>query len=71
MWTVAPVAQDVHVLGPAPAPIHLVRGRHRWRFLIRANREVNVQGFIRLWLAKIKTRGSLRIDIDVDPYNFL
>ncbi len=71
MWSVAPAAADVQILGPAPAPIHLVRGRYRWRYLIRAERDVNVQAFIRQWLTGIKTRGSLRIDIDVDPYNFL
>jgi primosomal protein N' (replication factor Y) len=64
-------AQHVEVLGPAPAPLHLVRGRYRYRFLVRAEREVNVQAYLREWLSGIKTTGSLRIDIDVDPYNFL
>jgi primosomal protein N' (replication factor Y) len=67
----APRAQDIHVLGPAPAPISLVRGRYRWRFLIRASRAVNVQAFIRQWIGGFKPPGSLRIDIDVDPYSFL
>jgi primosomal protein N' (replication factor Y) len=67
----APLADGITLLGPAPAPIALVRGRHRWRFLIRAARSVNVQAYLRQWLAGIKPKGSLRIDLDVDPYSFL
>ncbi len=67
----APLAEGVAVLGPAPAPIHLVRGRHRWRFLIKAEREVNIQNFLRLWLKDVKPKGSLNLAIDVDPYSFL
>ena len=67
----APAAEGIAVLGPAPAPLHLVRGRHRWRFLVKARREVNVQEFLKLWLKDVKLRGSLHLAIDVDPYNFL
>ena len=67
----APRTNDVHVLGPAPAPLHMVRGRTRWRFLVKCDRDVDIQSFIRSWLADVKTRGSLRLAIDVDPYNFM
>jgi len=66
-----PLAEGVNVLGPAPAPIALVRGRHRWRFLVKAKREVNIQGFLRQWLKDVKPKGSLALQVDVDPYNFL
>ena len=66
-----PMAEGVTVLGPAPAPIHLVRGRHRWRFLVKAGREVNIQGFLREWLRDVKVKGSLHLAVDVDPYSFL
>jgi len=66
-----PPAEGVTVLGPAPAPIHLVRGRHRWRFLLKAKREVNIQDFLRQWLNGIKPKGSLDLAVDVDPYSFL
>ncbi len=66
-----PLAEGVTVLGPAPAPIHLVRGRHRWRFLLKAKRDVNIQDFLRQWLNGIKPKGSLDLAIDVDPYSFL
>lgn len=66
-----PRGEGIEVLGPAPAPLHLVRGLHRWRFLLRAARETDVQAFIALWLRDAKPRASLRISIDIDPYNFL
>jgi primosomal protein N' (replication factor Y) len=66
-----PLADGVSVLGPAPAPLHLVRGRHRWRFLVKARREVNIQAYLRLWLSDVKPKGSLHLEIDVDPYNFM
>jgi primosomal protein N' (replication factor Y) len=67
----APISQGLRLLGPAPAPIHLVRGRLRWRFLLRADREANVQAYLHAWLDGIKPKGSIRIDVDIDPYSFL
>ncbi|WP_395685238.1 primosomal protein N' [Aestuariivirga sp.] len=67
----APLADGVSVLGPAIAPIAMVRGRHRWRLLVKAQREVNLQAFLRLWLGQVKSRGALALQIDVDPYSFL
>ena len=67
----APLADGITVLGPAPAPIAMVRGRHRWRFLVKASRDVNIQAFLRLWLTGVKPKGSLALQVDVDPYNFL
>jgi primosomal protein N' (replication factor Y) (superfamily II helicase) len=68
---IAPWADGVTVLGPAPAPIAMVRGRHRWRLLVKANRDVNIQNFLRAWLKDVKPKGALKLQIDVDPYNFL
>jgi primosomal protein N' (replication factor Y) len=67
----APTGEGVVILGPATAPIHIVRGRFRWRFLVKAPREVNIQAFLRQWLTDIKPKGSIHLGIDVDPYNFL
>jgi primosomal protein N' (replication factor Y) len=67
----APLAEGITVLGPAPAPIPLVRGRHRWRFLVKAKRDVNIQDFLRQWVNGIKPKGSLDLAVDVDPYSFL
>ncbi len=67
----APLADGITVLGPAPAPIAMVRGRHRWRLLVKANRDVNIQAYLREWLKDVKPKGALKLDVDVDPYNFL
>ena len=67
----APLADGITVLGPAPAPIAMVRGRHRWRLLVKANRDVNIQAYLREWLKDVKPKGALKLNVDVDPYNFL
>lgn len=62
----------VAVLGPAEAPIAVIRGRHRFRLLVKTEREVDLQGYLRAWIARSpKPRGSVRVAIDVDPQSFL
>jgi primosomal protein N' (replication factor Y) (superfamily II helicase) len=68
---IAPWADGITVLGPAPAPIAMVRGRHRWRLLVKANRDVNIQAYLREWLKEVKVKGALKLNVDIDPYNFL
>ena len=58
-------------VGPADAPLALVRGRRRKRLLVRADRDVDLQGFLRAWLARVKVPASVRLTVDVDPYSFL
>lgn len=67
----APHYEGVQVLGPAPAPLAVLRGRHRRRFLLKARRDVAVQQLVRDWVAQIKLPGKLRLQIDIDPYSFL
>ena len=69
--SVAPQADGVEVYGPADAPLALIRGRRRKRFLVRAERRVNLQAFMEAWRARVKTPGSIRMSVDVDPYSFL
>jgi primosomal protein N' (replication factor Y) len=66
----APVAQGVEVLGPAPAFMALLRGRHRHRFLIKGPRNRLLQPLIRSWLAAVPLPSSVRVQVDVDPYSF-
>jgi primosomal protein N' (replication factor Y) len=67
----APHGEGISVLGPAPAPLALLRGRHRRRLLLKTRRDIAVQPLLRAWLAKVDVRGSARIDVDVDPVSFL
>ena len=62
----------VMVLGPAEAPLALVRGRYRFRLLVKTERNIDLQGYLRHWLARApKPRGNLRVAVDVDPQSFL
>jgi primosomal protein N' (replication factor Y) len=68
----APPHDEVRVLGPADAPLSLVRGRYRVRLLIKAPRAFDLSAYLRGWLADApKPKGSIKLDIDVDPQSFL
>ncbi len=68
----APQAERIRVLGPAEAPITVIRGRYRWRLLSRAPRDVDIQTYLREWLARVPAvKGDVRLTVDIDPYNFL
>src|SRR6266853_504050 len=67
----APQLPGIAVLGPAPAPLAILRGRHRRRFLVKAERGVNLQAVLRDWLARVRVSGSVRVQADIDPYSFL
>ncbi len=67
-----PEAEEILILGPAEAPIALIRGRFRYRLLVKAPRSADVQGFLRdLVAAAPKERGGVRVQIDIDPQNFM
>ena len=66
-----PHLEGVDILGPAPAPFAILRGRHRRRFLIRTRRDIAPQGVLRPWLAPIDLPGQVRLQVDIDPYSFL
>ena len=67
----APHGDGIVVLGPAPAPLAILRGRHRRRLLLKTRRDVAVQPLLRAWLSAVPASGSVRVDVDVDPITFL
>jgi primosomal protein N' (replication factor Y) len=68
----APQAAKIQVLGPAEAPLSVIRGRYRYRLLVKATREADLQAYLRVWLTNVpKARGDLRLTVDIDPYSFL
>ena len=67
----SPLDDNVRVLGPAEAPLAVVRGRYRFRLLIKSPRNFDLSHFMRGWLANApKTRGSLKLEVDIDPQSF-
>jgi primosomal protein N' (replication factor Y) len=67
----APEVEGMAVFGPAPAPLAMLRGRHRQRLLVHARRSLDVQDVIRDWLAGVDWSAKVRVSVDVDPYSFL
>ncbi len=68
----APDIKGIDVLGPAEAPLAMIRGRHRFRLVIRAERRADIQAFIRTMLkTSPKVRGSVMVQVDIDPQSFL
>lgn len=61
----------VTLLGPAPAPLFRLQGRFRFRFLLKAPRTLAIQKVLRGWLGTVRVPGSVRVQVDVDPYGFL
>ena len=67
----APSLDDVMILGPAPAPMALLRGRYRYRLLLNARRSAEVQQVIRDWLGALSFAPGVRVAVDIDPYSFV
>ena len=67
----APNLDDVMILGPAPAPMALLRGRYRYRLLLNARRSAEVQQVIRDWLGALSFAPGVRVAVDIDPYSFV
>jgi primosomal protein N' (replication factor Y) len=68
---VAPAHEEVRVLGPAEAPLAVVRGRYRFRLLVKSPRSFDLSAYLREWLASTpKSKGTLKLEVDVDPQSF-
>jgi primosomal protein N' (replication factor Y) len=68
----APLDERIQVLGPAEAPLAVIKGRYRFRLLVKSLRNVDLSHYLREWLAAApKTTGNLKLEVDVDPQSFL
>ncbi len=67
----APENGSLRILGPAPAPFAMLRGKHRYRLMVQAPKTVNLSASMRGWLAAIRLPRHLRVSVDIDPYSFL
>jgi primosomal protein N' (replication factor Y) (superfamily II helicase) len=62
----------VQLLGPAEAPLAVIKGRYRFRLLLKSARNFDLSEYLRDWLAAgPKTKGNLKLEVDVDPQSFL
>src|SRR6185295_247558 len=69
---VAPHTEEVRVLGPAEAPLAVVRGRHRFRVLVKSPRSFDLSAYLREWLdAAPKRKADIKLEADIDPQSFL
>ena len=66
----APRASGVTVWGPAPAFYQMLRGRTRERLLVQAEKTIDIQNYVRTWLADVKIPSGVRLSVDVDPMSF-
>ena len=67
----APKLEGMDVYGPAPAPLAMLRGRHRQRLLVHARRTLDVQHVRRDWLSTLTWPRRVRVSVDIDPYSFV
>jgi primosomal protein N' (replication factor Y) len=69
--SLAPKDEHVRVLGPAEAPVAVVRGRHRFRLLVKSPRSFDLSGYMRDWLSAVpKPKGNVQLEVDIDPMSF-
>ena len=67
----APVTDGVEIWGPAEPPRAMVRGWHRRRLLVRADKTIDISAYLRAWAGRVKTSSAVRVSIDVEPYSFI
>jgi len=67
----APKSREVHLLGPAPAPMSFLRGQYRYRLILRSGKKFQMQKFIKAVLATTPTPRALKAKIDIDPFSFV
>ena len=61
---------NVVTLGPAPAPVFLLRNKYRYRLLVKTPKTVKIQQVLEEWLRKVRIPQSVRVEVDIDPYSF-
>ena len=67
----APNTEYITTLGPAPAPIFMLRNKYRFRLLLKTVRNIDIQKVIKVWMQKINVPKQVNVEIDVDPYSFM
>lgn len=58
------------VLGPVAAPIARIRGRHRVRLLVKADKTAPLQNALARWVQQFRLGNQIRLSVDIDPQSF-
>jgi primosomal protein N' (replication factor Y) len=66
----APEVEGVKILGPSPSPLFVLRRKFRHRFVIVANKNINIQKLIAEWIKNGPALRSIKLKIDIDPISF-
>ncbi len=67
----APQTNDIEVLGPAPAPLFLLRDKYRYRLMLKTSRNINIQQVLAKWRQMVRVPSTVKVEIDIDPYSFM
>lgn len=51
--------------------MNLLRGRYRYRLLLKTAKNVNIQEVLKKWLNMVKIKSNVRVDVDINPYSFM
>lgn len=62
---------NIEIFGPIPAMMHKLKNKYRYRILVKANRQINIQKYINNWLSLVNLPSSIQLKVDIDPYNFI
>ncbi len=66
----APNTEHISTLGPAPAPIFMLRNKFRYRLLLKTEKNIKIQSVVKEWMAKVKVPNRVKVEVDIDPYSF-
>ena len=67
----APNTDSITTLGPAQAPIYMLRGKYRYRLLLKTTKLIRIQEVLRNWLGRVNIPNNVRVEVDIDPYSFM
>lgn len=65
-----PLTEKAELLGPVSAPLSYLRGKHRWRLLLKTTKDFPPQPLLKMWLSQVPLPSSVQLQVDIDPYSF-
>lgn len=67
-----PVGLDnIQVYGPIDSPLSYLKNNYRKRFLLVVDRKIKIQDILKRWVSMVNIPSSVKLKIDIDPYNFM